>query len=96
MNKELNHDQISSVDQIDQFKWTVRVLEGGKFGQSFKKTFKHGGKFGQSFGPGPGFRFGLRSILQGVFKTRNILKIATGGVVRGVIQKEMCNSKKGV
>ena len=45
MNKEINHDQISSVDQIDQFKWTVRVLEGGKFGQSFKKTFKHGGKF---------------------------------------------------
>ena len=59
MNKELNHDQISSVDQIDQLKWTVRVIEGGKFGQSFKKTFKHGGKFGQSFGPGPGFRFGL-------------------------------------
>ena len=59
MNKEINHDQISSVDQIDQFKWTVRVIEGGKFGQSFKKTFKHGGKFGQSFGPGPGFRFGL-------------------------------------
>ena len=28
MNKELNHDQISSVDQIDQFKWTVRVIEG--------------------------------------------------------------------
>ena len=54
MNKEINHDQISSVDQIDQFKWTVRVIEGGKFGQSFKKTFKHGGKFGQSFGPGPG------------------------------------------
>ena len=40
MNKEINHDQISSVDQIDQFKWTVRVIEGGKFGQSFKKTFK--------------------------------------------------------
>ena len=37
MNKEINHDQISSVDQIDQFKWTVRVIEGGKFGQSFKK-----------------------------------------------------------
>ena len=31
-----------------------------------------------------------------IFKTHNILKIATGGVVRGVIQKEMCNSKKGV
>ena len=38
MNKEINHDQISSVDQIDQFKWTVRVIEGGKFGQSFKKN----------------------------------------------------------
>ena len=63
MNKEINHDQISSVDQIDQFKWTVRVIEGGKFGQSFKKTFKHGGKFGQSFGPGPGFRFWFREIL---------------------------------
>ena len=62
MNKELNHDQISSVDQIYQFKWTVRVLSqlsNQNVRSRTVATFKHGGKFGQSFGPGPGFRFGL-------------------------------------
>eukprot|EP00976_Prorocentrum_cordatum_P093462 1189373-Prorocentrum_minimum.AAC.1 len=35
------------------------------------------------------------SPLQGVIKTRSLLKIATGGVIRDVIKKEMCNSQKG-
>ena len=34
---------------------------------------------------------------QGTIKTHSILKIATiRGVIRGVIQEEMCNSKKGL